>query len=53
MTGGPNSEKQPLDYEYSQYDRDKLIFTFANVTEKDIKRITKSQPVQQELVKND
>lgn len=53
MTGGPNSEKQPLDYEYSQYDRSKLIFKFSNVTKKDIKRITTPPPPQQEILKND
>lgn len=53
MTGGPNSEKQPLDYEYSQYDRNKLIFKFSNVTKKDIKRITTLPLVQQEILKND
>ena len=52
MTGGPNSEKQPLDYEYSQYDRDNLIFKFSNITDKDVERIT-TPPVQQEILKND
>jgi NADH-quinone oxidoreductase subunit I len=53
MTGGPNSEKQPLDYEYSQYDRSKLIFKFSNISKKDIKRITTPPPLQQEILKND
>ena len=53
MTGGPNSEKQPLDYEYSQYNRSKLIFKFSNISKKDIKRLTTPQPVQQEILKND
>jgi len=53
MTGGPNSEKQTLDYEYSQYDRSKLIFKFANVSKKDIIRITTLPPLQQEILKND
>ena len=53
MTGGPNSEKQPLDYEYSQYDRKNLIFEFTNVSKKDIKRLTTPPPVQQEILKND
>ena len=53
MTGGPNSEKQPLDYEYSQYDRKDLIFKFANVSKKEIKRLTTPPPVQQEILKND
>ena len=53
MTGGPNSEKQLLDYEYSQYDRSKLIFKFSNISKKDIKRITAQPVVQQEILKND
>ncbi len=53
MTGGPNSEKQPLDYEYSQYDRKNLVFKFSNVSKKDIKRLTTPPPVQQEILKND
>ena len=48
MTGGPNSEKQPLDYEYSQYDRKKLIFEFATLTKKEIKKLT-DPPKQQEI----
>lgn len=49
MTGGPNSEKQPLDYEYAQYDRDKLIYKFATLTKKEIKKYT-TPPKQQELI---
>jgi hypothetical protein len=29
MTGGPNSHKHPIDYEFSQYDRNELIYKFA------------------------
>ncbi|HIC37982.1 MAG TPA: 4Fe-4S dicluster domain-containing protein [Candidatus Marinimicrobia bacterium] len=29
MTGGPNSHKHPIDYEFSQYDRNDLIYKFA------------------------
>ena len=36
MVGGPNEDKQELDYEFSQYTRDGLIFEFANVTDEDI-----------------
>ena len=29
MTGGPNSKKHPIDYEFSEYDRSDLIYRFA------------------------
>lgn len=29
MTGGPNSKKHPIDYEFSEPDRDNLIYKFA------------------------
>jgi hypothetical protein len=29
MTGGPNSHKHPIDYEFSQYDRGDIIYQFA------------------------
>ncbi len=29
MTGGPNSHKHPIDYEFSQYDRTDMIYKFA------------------------
>lgn len=53
MTGGPNSEKQPLDYEYSQYDKKNLIFEFATLTKKEIEKYTTPPPPQQEILKND
>ncbi|MCH7611801.1 MAG: 4Fe-4S binding protein [Candidatus Marinimicrobia bacterium] len=35
MTGGPNSKKHPIDYEFSQYDRNDLIFKFAKEVEEE------------------
>lgn len=35
MTGGPNAHKHPIDYEFSQYDRNDLIFRFAKQVEDD------------------
>ncbi|MBT3216948.1 MAG: 4Fe-4S dicluster domain-containing protein [Candidatus Marinimicrobia bacterium] len=29
MTGGPNSEKHHIDYEFSQYDRNDMVYRFA------------------------
>ena len=29
MTGGPNSKKHPIDYEFSEHDRSDLIYRFA------------------------
>ena len=36
MVGGPNDEKHPIDYEFSKYDRNGLIFEFATSTDQDI-----------------
>ena len=36
MVGGPNDEKHEIDYEYSNYKRDGLIFEFADVSDEDI-----------------
>ena len=36
MVGGPNEDKHEIDYEFSQYERDGLIFEFANSTNQDI-----------------
>ena len=33
MVGGPNAEKHEIDYEFSQYKRDGLIFEFADATD--------------------
>lgn len=49
MTGGPNSHKHQLDYEYSEYDRDKLIYKYATITKKEIKKLT-AEPKQQEVL---
>ncbi len=40
MTGGPNSHKTPIDYEFSEYDRNNLIYKFAVATQEDIDRYT-------------
>ncbi len=32
MTGGPNSEKHQIDYEFSQYDRNDMVYRFAKET---------------------
>jgi hypothetical protein len=49
MTGGPNSEKQPLDYEFSQYDRKILIYKFATLTKREIKKYTEPPKQQEKL----
>jgi len=33
MVGGPNAEKHEIDYEFSQYKRDGMIFEFAEATD--------------------
>ena len=40
MTGGPNSRKHPIDYEYSTYDRSDLIFRFSNVDPDQVANLT-------------
>ncbi len=36
MVGGPNSHRQPIDYEYSTRDRNKLIYRFASATDQEV-----------------
>jgi len=36
MVGGPNEDKHEIDYEFSQYSRDGLIYEFADATDEDI-----------------
>ena len=48
MTGGPNSSKHPLDYEYSEYDRRNLVFNFAKVTQEEIDKYTIPPPEEQQ-----
>ncbi len=36
MTGGPNSRKHPIDYEFGEYDRNNLIYRFAAMTDKEV-----------------
>jgi formate hydrogenlyase subunit 6/NADH:ubiquinone oxidoreductase subunit I len=41
MTGGPNSEKHDIDYEFSEYDRNDLIYRFAKkVSDEEIESAT-------------
>ncbi|MDP7027509.1 MAG: 4Fe-4S binding protein [Candidatus Marinimicrobia bacterium] len=37
MVGGPNAEKHEIDYEFSQYKRDGMIFDFADTTDEAIR----------------
>jgi len=37
MVGGPNAAKHEIDYEFSQYKRDGMIFEFADATDDDIR----------------
>jgi NADH-quinone oxidoreductase subunit I len=37
MVGGPNAEKHEIDYEFSQYKRDGMIFEFADATDDEIR----------------
>ena len=45
MTGGPNSEKHEIDYEFSEYDRNDLIYRFAKkVSSEEIDNATSVSP---------
>ena len=45
MTGGPNSEKHEIDYEFSEYDRNDLIYRFAKkVSSEEIDNATTVSP---------
>lgn len=44
MTGGPNAKKHSIDYEFSEYDRNDLIYRFATATEDDIEKYTQPKP---------
>ena len=48
MTGGPNAEKHDIDYEFSEYDRNDLVYRFAKkVSGEDLANATtKSQGVE-------
>lgn len=43
MTGGPNSEKRSIDYEFSEYNRSDMIYRFAKVPDDQIAKY--SDPV--------
>ena len=52
MTGGPNSSKHPIDYEFSEYNREELMYRFATVTQEEIDRFkdaeTPEKPAEKE-----
>ena len=37
MVGGPNADKHEIDYEFSQYKRDGMIYEFADATDEEIR----------------
>ena len=39
MVGGPNEEKHEIDYEFSQYKREGMIFEFAKASTDDLMEI--------------
>ena len=47
MTGGPNSKKHPIDYEFSEHDRSDLIYRFAKPgTKEGIQKVKSKQGAQ-------
>ncbi len=36
MVGGPNGHRHPIDYEYSERDRNRLVYRFATATDEEV-----------------
>ena len=36
MAGGPNGHKHPIDYEFSERDRNNLVYQFASATDAEL-----------------
>jgi formate hydrogenlyase subunit 6/NADH:ubiquinone oxidoreductase subunit I len=53
MVGGPNESKHEIDYEFSQYKRDGMIFEFSNVTKEDIVNIGGESYLEQKKMKQE
>ena len=51
MVGGPNDTKHEIDYEFSQYQRDGMIFEFADATDEMIKNAGGDKWIEQRDVK--
>jgi len=53
MVGGPNASKHEIDYEFSQYERDGMIFEFADATDAMIKEAGGEKWIEQRDAKAD
>ena len=51
MVGGPNANKHEIDYEFSQYKRDGMIFEFAEATDDEIRECGGEKWLEQRDVK--
>ena len=52
MVGGPNAQKHEIDYEFSQYERDGMIFEFADATDDEIREVGGEKWIEQRDIKN-
>ncbi|UCH10498.1 MAG: 4Fe-4S dicluster domain-containing protein, partial [Fidelibacterota bacterium] len=39
MVGGPNGHKHPIDYEYSERNRNNLVYSFASATDEEVENV--------------
>jgi len=51
MTGGPNGHKHPIDYEFSERNREDLVYHFATTTDKEVARLAEIMGVPDPRVK--
>jgi len=40
MVGGPNGHRHPIDYEFSERDRNRLVYQFATATDEDVEHVS-------------
>ncbi|UCH61746.1 MAG: 4Fe-4S binding protein [Fidelibacterota bacterium] len=41
MVGGPNGHRHPIDYEFSERDRNRLVYQFATATDEEVEQVSK------------
>lgn len=51
MTGGPNGHKHPIDYEFSERNREDLVYHFATTTDEEVARLAEIMGVPNPRVK--
>ncbi len=41
MVGGPNGHRHPIDYEFSERDRNRLVYQFATATDEEVEQVSR------------